>query len=148
VAITKPFIMQIEENWSPMQLQSAYENGQRLFSNIDFTNDEKPHLFKCMNLNDAVFQGCMFHSSIFENCTLRRVRFVSSNLKCTAFILCDLSTSEWEDSSVCSIEFKGCQTSGLAAKALYVYGSRIDGAQEFVEGATSRVSYGSGESAA
>jgi uncharacterized protein YjbI with pentapeptide repeats len=123
-----------------VELQAAYEHGQREFTEIDFSdvNATTPRTATDLVLDGAIFELCWFHSVHFTRVSLRGVRFDRCNLKCATFESCDLSESDWAECAVCSVTFADTKTDHLQAQSLYAYGATLPGAPEFLAYANSR----------
>jgi uncharacterized protein YjbI with pentapeptide repeats len=121
-----------------VELQAAYDRGQREFTDIDFSDVDasEPRTATDLVLDGASFERCWFHSVHFRRVSLRGVRFDRCNLKCATFEGCDLSESHWSECAVCSVGFAETKTDHLQAQSLHAYGATLPGAPDFLEYAT------------
>jgi uncharacterized protein YjbI with pentapeptide repeats len=125
--------MLIENEITVAQLLSAYANGQRVFKSTEIIGEHESASLSNIDLQDAEFSECWFHSAYFSHVNLKRVKFQSCNLKCSTFEQCDLSFTVWEESAVCSLAVIASETTGLQASKLDAYGAEIENAAVFLE---------------
>lgn len=106
---------------SKESLIACYDDGERKFSEIDFSllGD-----FENENLENAVFFGCYFGVS-FLGSNLHNTVFVGCNLKSSDFTRCDFSNAEIRDCLVDGLELKGSNILNLMFEGNTVFGTNV-----------------------
>lgn len=125
--------MLIENEITVAQLLNAYANGQRVFKSTEVISEHEGFSLENVDLQDAEFSECWFHSANFSHVNLKRVKFLGCNLKCSTFERCDLSGTVWEECAVCSIAVIASETRDLQASKLHAYGAGIEDASVLIE---------------
>lgn len=111
------------------ELLIAYRNGQRLFENWDFNDDDSSVAHE--TFSNAVFQHCFMFLN-FRNTILSNTQFISCNLKTADFRGADLSNALFKNCSVESTLFNGAITTNLRFEENYCYGVTV-GQNDFEE---------------
>ena len=124
--------MLIENAVTLEQLASAYGSGQRVFRSMEIAEQGEQPSLSGLNLSDAQFIDCWFHSATFRRVDLARARFQGCNLKCTTFVDCNLCQSTWDGCAVCSLAVVASHTEGVQATKLAAYGATIPDAAAFL----------------
>lgn len=97
-----------------------YRNGQRHFVNLDLENES----FDDQNLQDAVFEHCLFYAS-FRRANLRNAKFINGNIKTCDFREADLTNAHFEDLAVESAQFAGAKIEGIFFDNNWAYGQKV-----------------------
>ena len=125
--------MFVQHEITASQLYEAYLKGQRRFNNMEVVGQVEPVCLSEIDLRNAEFIDCWFHSASFVCVDLRQAIFSGCNLKCTTFESCKLDVSRWSKCAICAIAIINSSTDGLQASDLDAYGFAIDSADAFLE---------------
>ncbi|WP_341841202.1 pentapeptide repeat-containing protein [Chitinophaga caseinilytica] len=99
-----------------------YKNGQRNFIGLDLDD----HDFHALDLSDAVFEECYFHSTSWVGSNLQNTRFKNCSLKCADFRNTNLTNAAIQDCLVDSIAFNGAITKDFVFSGNDFYGATVD----------------------
>lgn len=97
-----------------------YQNGQRYFADLDLENE----IFDKQNLQDVVFENCLFYSS-FRGANLRNSKFINGNIKTCDFRESNLTNAHFENLSVESSQFARAKTNGIYFDNNWAYGQKV-----------------------
>jgi len=95
--------MDARESITVSQLRDAYAAGRRLFESMELSEGEHPLLCD-IDLSNAEFRGCLFHSPTF----------VRVNLSGAKFSLCALESAKFEDCNVKGIVWDRCRIASIS----------------------------------
>ena len=77
--------MFVKQEITSEQLREAYVSGQRVFEGVEIIGNSEYPSISDMDLHEARFVNCWFHSTKFRHVNLCGVTFLASNLKCITF---------------------------------------------------------------
>ncbi len=108
------------------QLLEAYKEGQRLFLELEFENDES---LIGQNLSGSIFKNCWFIVD-FSNSNLEDCIFIDSNLKVSDFRNSNLKNAKVERCLIESTRWQGANIENFEFKNNYHYGATV-GQEDF-----------------
>lgn len=91
---------------------TAYENGQRLFSGLEFENGES---FSGLDMSGIIFEECWF-----------TVNFSRANLTGIKFLRCNLKTSDFSYANLTNARIIGCALEGVIFTGATIKGILVD----------------------
>lgn len=110
------------------ELIHAYRNGQRLFTGLEFENNESLH---GQTLSGSTFKNCWFIAD-FTNSNLEGCIFIDSNLKTSDFRGANLKNASIEHCLIESTRWDGANIENFKFDNNYHYGSTV-GQEDFLK---------------